>query len=56
MILTEEQQKEFEEKTKPLIEWLCKNCNPHAKITITQTSAELLDGVSTINTDEFLVD
>lgn len=37
--------KEFEEAARPLIKWLCDNCNPHAKVIVTPVSAELLHGV-----------
>lgn len=47
---------EFESLAKPLMEFLCKNCNPHSTIIITQTDAELLSGEMAIATEEFLRD
>ena len=46
----------FEEAVKPLIKWLAENCNPHAIVTVSSTSAELLHGVESVFTEEFLVD
>lgn len=44
MVLTEEQQKEFERLSRPLLKFLCDNCHPHVNIIITPTNAELLEG------------
>lgn len=56
MILTEEQRKEFEEKVKPVMEWLCKNFHPHVTIIIEPTSAEILESSASIVTYEFVQD
>jgi hypothetical protein len=42
--------------TKPLIEWLNNNSNPHSMIVITFTSAELLEGAIAFHTEEYLKD
>ena len=52
----EDKQKTFEELAKPLIKWLNENTNPHSKIIIDSTSAELVSGEMAINTNEFLKD
>ena len=41
---TKKQREEFEAVTRPVIEWLCANSNPHATVMIDQASAELLEG------------
>lgn len=38
------QMESFREAAKPLIKWLCENCNPHVTAIITPTSTELLSG------------
>lgn len=58
-ISTEEYQnlrREYEEAVKPAIEWLNKNKNPHTKIIIDTTSAEVVESTSIFNTEEFLRD
>jgi hypothetical protein len=54
MILNEKQRQEFEEVVKPVIKWLNNNCNPHNTIIIDNTNAELVDGVYTEHTEEYL--
>ncbi len=51
-----EEQKTFEEVVKPVMEWLAKNKHPHTSIIIDATRAELVEGVETVITDEFLQD
>jgi hypothetical protein len=51
-----EELKEFETLSKPLIKWLNDNGNPHTKIEITCTSAEVYGGLVIINTEEFIKD
>lgn len=46
----------FEEIIKPVIKWLNDNCHPHTTIIVCPTSAELVEGVCGINTEEFLKD
>lgn len=54
--MTEQKFEEFEELAKPLIAWLNRNKNPHAKIIIDSMSAEIMDGQHGFHTDEFLKD
>lgn len=35
---------EFTEAMRPTIKWMAENCNPHQKLLVTNTSAELLGG------------
>lgn len=42
--MNEEKRKEFETLTRPLMKWLCENVNPHHKVIVTPTNAELLEG------------
>ena len=48
--------KTFEEVVKEVMKWLAENHHPHTTIIITSTSAELVEGVECVNTNEFLVD
>jgi hypothetical protein len=47
MILTEEQNLEFDKIARLMMKWLNDNCNPHADVIITPTNARLLAGVHT---------
>ena len=46
----------FEQAAKPLIQWLCKNMHPHCTVVVTPISAELLEGVMSTHTTEYLKD
>lgn len=54
--MNEEQIKEFQEVTRPVIEWLNANYHPHVTVLITQTTAELAEGVTAYTTHEYLRD
>lgn len=56
MTLTPEQQKQFAEAAKPLMEWLSSNCHPHTQAHVTLASAELMEGVATFHTEQFIRD
>jgi len=45
MITTEDQRKELEALSRPVMEWLNNNFNPHVNVTITPTTAELFEGL-----------
>jgi len=45
MLMTDEQRKEFEEKVRPVIEWLNDNCHPHVTVLIDCTNAQLMEGL-----------
>lgn len=36
---------DFKEAVLPLIKWLAENKNPHAKVIVTCTDAQLLEGI-----------
>ena len=40
----------------PMIEWLAENFDPHAKLIIDSTSAELLGGSCAFRTDNYIKD
>jgi hypothetical protein len=54
--MNEQQQKEFESVTRPVIEWLNANWHPHVTVVITPTSAELSSGEIAYSTSEFVRD
>ena len=54
MTMTAEQEAKFESLTRPLIEWLNDNGNPHTTIVVTTTSAELLKGVFAFTTADYI--
>lgn len=56
MILTEQQRKEFETVTRPVIKWLNENCHPHVTATIEPTRAELSEGVCAYPTNDYVRD
>lgn len=56
MITTEQQRKELENLARPMIEWLAENFDPHAKLIIDSTSAELLGGSCAFRTDDYIKD
>ena len=54
MILTTVQQQTMLDAAKPLIKWLNENCHPHCTAKVDQVSVELLEGIATNRTEEFL--
>lgn len=56
MTLTEQQRKEFEAVTRPVIEWLNKNCHPHVSVVVEPTRAELSEGVCAYPTFDYVQD
>lgn len=54
MTLTKEQQEAMLEASKPLIAWMNKNTNPHCSAHVDQNTVELVQGIATLRTDEFL--
>jgi len=47
---------DFEQLAKTLIKFLNDNHNPHTTIIITPTSAEIVEGLKSFTTEEFLKD
>lgn len=56
MILTEQERREFEDVTRPVMEWLNKTCHPHVTVTIEPTRAELSEGVAAVVTNDYIRD
>lgn len=56
MIIEPEKRDELLEAAKPLIKWLNDNCHPHCQAIVDCTTAEVLEGVTIVRTDEFLKD
>jgi len=56
MILTEEQRESFESVARPMIAWLNEHCYPHVSVITDCTKAELLEGVNSFNTDDYIRD
>ena len=56
MILTQEKTRQLEEAAKPLVKFLCENCNPHTYIIVEPGGAELVEGVSRVKIEEFIKD
>lgn len=52
--MTDEQRQEFEAVTRPVIEWLNANGNPHMAIVIDPTSAVLYGGEIAYTTNDYL--
>ena len=47
---------DFENVVKPVMKFLAENHHPHTKILIDSNVAELVEGIKTVVTDEFIVD
>lgn len=56
MSMSEQQHKDFESVTRPVIEWLNANFHPHTHVVIDLTSAELSEGVIAYTTTDHLRD
>jgi len=56
MILSKNQEKEFENLARPIIEWLNLNCHPHITVIICSTRAELSEGIMGFTTFDYLKD
>lgn len=56
MVLSKEQISELEELAKPVMKWINDNCRPHVKVIVDCDSAEIVEGVALVKTDEFIKD
>jgi len=56
MTLTEQKRKEFEEIAKKMIEFPNENAHPHCSVVVTTISAELVEGVASVYTEEYVKD
>jgi hypothetical protein len=45
---TEQQYRELEKLTKPLMQWLADNCHPHVKAIVDSENMELMEGITTV--------
>lgn len=56
MKLTKKQINELKEITKPIMKFLSENFHPHVKVIIENDKAELLECVTCIKCEEFILD
>lgn len=56
MTITEEQQLTMLEAAKPLIKWMNENCHPNCTALVDQMRIELVEGIATNATEEFMRD
>lgn len=56
MITTEKQREEFEKVTRPVIKFLNDNFYPHTKVIVDFTTAELVEGLCSFRTEDYLKD
>ena len=56
MVFNEKQIKEFEEVARPLIKFMNDNCHPHVTTVVTNTRAELSEGIITFVKEVYLKD
>jgi hypothetical protein len=54
MIINEEQRKELIHASKPLMEWLRKNCHPHVTAIVDSERAEVLEGFANVHRQEWV--
>jgi 2'-5' RNA ligase len=52
--MNEEQRKQFEESCKPLMKYLAENFNPHVTVIVNSTECELVEGIQSFQTPEFI--
>lgn len=56
MIFDNTKQNEFAEATKPLIKFIADNFHPHVTVIVDGSSAEMLEGICSFRTEEFIKD
>ena len=56
MILSKTQYDEMLETAKPLMKWLADNFHPHCSARVDDSSCELVEGIATVRTTEFIRD
>ena len=56
MVLSKEQQAQFEAVTRPVMEFLNNNCHPHVTVVVDGTRAELSKGVCAFATMDCVKD
>jgi len=55
-MITKKQMDELLEASKPLIKWLNNNCHPHCSVIVDCSTAELVEGLAMVKTEEFIKD
>jgi len=53
-IIATVKRKEFEAASRPLMEWLSKNCHPHVTVIVDSSRSEMLEGVVNFPTDDYI--
>jgi hypothetical protein len=56
MSITEKQREEMLDAAKPLMKWLAENVNPHTIVIVQAANIELLEGIATNGTLEYVDD
>lgn len=56
MILSKEKISEFEIISRPLIKWLNENCHPHVNVILCTNRAELMEGICSFITNDYIAD
>lgn len=46
----------FQGAVRPLMKYLCENHHPHTTVIVTGNTSEMVEGVETFNTDDYLID
>lgn len=55
-MMSDQQREEFEAVTRPVIEWLNKNCHPHVTAVIDTTHAQLSESIIAYATLDYVRD
>jgi hypothetical protein len=55
-MFTKEQIEEMKEAAKPLVKFICENCNPYGKVIVECGGAELLEASAIVKIEEFIKD
>lgn len=55
-MMTDDKRSTFEAAARPLIEWLAKNVHPHTSVIVDSNSAELVEGLHSLKTNDYLQD
>jgi len=56
MILTKEQVDEMLLVSRPLIQWIAENCHPHCFALVDSVTVQLVEGIATNRTEDYLKD
>jgi len=53
-MINEQQRREFEVASRPLMEWLSKNCHPHVKVIVDYSRSEMLEVIVNFPTEDYI--